>query len=412
MTEVQNASPGTTWGTMRVMLAPGALLVSREGPAILVADPATPGQDATVDGLLELSAAATRTAGEQTAPALVRSAAALLATAAPDDVPPLAMVTVDGNGLVVTLTAGMRMAITDAAGAIEVVDAEHSMLPVNRVVRDARQVSIAIDPSTLDADRRSNLSGGVVRAGGLLLVPGGHAFPVVDEQQHETHVDLAPAPPLDPPLEPPLEPLPLLEVPGEPPAAFEVFSLVQEMDDEVAAPPAPVAVAVAVEPEPDAPAAEAMVRGILCSRGHFNPPDARFCERCGISTVHQTHNVITGARPPLGVLVVDDGSVHSLITDYVIGRDPESADDVRAGRASALLLEDPELSLSRVHARLVLDGWEVRVEDAGSANGTFLADAGSQEWRRLEAELPTTITPGVRLRMGSRVLTFESHHRV
>ena len=65
-----------------------------------------------------------------------------------------------------------------------------------------------------------------------------------------------------------------------------------------------------------------------------------------------------------------------------------------------------------MHARLVLDGWEVRVEDAGSANGTFLADAGSDEWRRLEAGLPDHHHPGARLRMGSRVLTFESHHRV
>lgn len=154
-----------------------------------------------------------------------------------------------------------------------------------------------------------------------------------------------------------------------------------------------------------------MVEGIVCSRGHFTRPASRFCDRCGISMVQQTHNLVTGPRPPLGVLVLDDGSVHTLATDYVIGREPAVAEPVTAGVASPLLIEDDGLAMSRVHAHVVLDGWEVRVVDAHSANGTYVLEPGGAEWLRLEPGVPTTITAGSRVSMGGRTLTFESHQR-
>lgn len=160
------------------------------------------------------------------------------------------------------------------------------------------------------------------------------------------------------------------------------------------------------------PAAGAkIVQGIVCSRGHFNRPDGKFCARCGISMVHQTHNIVSGERPPLGVLVLDDGSVFALRDDLVIGREPEASADVLNGSAQPLLLDDTALTLSRVHARVILDGWEVRVEDAGSANGTYVMGPSADAWTRLEPEQPTTIEPGSRLSVGGRTLTFESHQR-
>lgn len=420
MTTTQEAG-GPGWSSMRVMLAPGSLLVAREGPGLLVSDPQGEAQESTTDKLLELCSGPGRTTPAPSGEALVRAVAALLATIGPADVPALALVTVEGEDLLVTLTRGMRLAVTDASGATELLDAASSLLPVNRVLGPGvAAVAIGPDPEHLDADRRSNLSGGVVRAGGLLLEPG----PPQEEgtTPPETLVDLTPPPP----------------APAQPAPTFTTFSLHDDepvvTDDASRVEPEPVAVSAggtglaaasqaSVERQAESmptpageeeagPVGEVMVRGIVCSRGHFNPPDARFCERCGISTVHQTHNVVTGIRPPLGVLVLDDGVVHPLAGDLVIGRAPEEADEVRSGRSTALALDDPELSLSRTHARLVLDGWEVRVEDAGSVNGTFLAEAGSEDWSRLEAGRPTTITPGARLRMGSRVLSFESHHRV
>jgi hypothetical protein len=151
------------------------------------------------------------------------------------------------------------------------------------------------------------------------------------------------------------------------------------------------------------------VRGILCSRGHMNDPKTRFCAVCGISMVHQTHDLVSGPRPPLGVIVLDDGSSFSLDNDYVIGRDPESSDLVRTGRARPLVIVDPTFQMSRVHARILLREWEVCVEDAGSANGTRILRPDSVEWTQLVPDDPTAITPGTRIGLSDRELVFDSH---
>lgn len=431
MTTKQETAHGAAWGSMRVMLAPGGMLVARQGQGVVVADPQGAAQDATTDRLLELLADTDPATPARSGADLVRAAAALLVTAAPSDVPPLALVTADEGDLLVTLTRGMRVAFTDESGGSQVVGADDSLLPVSRVLGSGVvAVALGTDPDQLEVDRRSNLANGVVRAGGLILEPAPQV--VEASSPPETLVDLVPPPPVDP--EPPApsfttfplhddEPSPVAEdapsrdsapepgasTDGDLPAQAPVEQ-VELIDDTRNRPD--VATGSPETEEPGDPGGEVMVRGIVCSRGHFNPPDARFCERCGISTVHQTHNVVTGVRPPLGVLVLDDGAVHPLARDLVVGRAPEEAEEVRSGRAAALVLDDPELSLSRTHARLVLDGWEVRIEDAGSVNGTFVAEPGTDEWVQLEAGRPTTITAGTRLRMGSRVLSFESHHRV
>ena len=137
----------------------------------------------------------------------------------------------------------------------------------------------------------------------------------------------------------------------------------------IATPPRPVAPEVAPAPHP---VDEGLVRvtGVYCKNGHFDDPSARYCAICGISMAQQTLLPRLGPRPPLGVLVLDDGSIFSLDTDYVIGRSPLREPDVAAGNARPLRIEDPNGVLSRAHARIRLDGWQVQVVDLGSANGT------------------------------------------
>jgi hypothetical protein len=152
-----------------------------------------------------------------------------------------------------------------------------------------------------------------------------------------------------------------------------------------------------------------VVQGIVCARGHFNDPDARFCAICGIAMVQQTHNLVSGVRPPLGVLVLDDGATFVLDGTYVIGREPEVSDLVRTGRARPLMIDDPKRRLSRVHAVVVVVDWEVRVEDAGSRNGTRIRRSESSEWQQLSPEGATPIEPGTRIGVGGRELVFDSH---
>lgn len=154
-----------------------------------------------------------------------------------------------------------------------------------------------------------------------------------------------------------------------------------------------------------------MVQGIQCSRGHFNHPQALYCSVCGISTVHQTRTLVSGPRPSLGILVLDDGSTFSLDGNYVIGRAPEVNGEVGAGRARPMVVTDDEHLISRAHAEVQLQGWDVIVDDLGSANGTFAWNPGDPQWTRLAPHQGFAVAPGGRVAVGRRTLVYESHHK-
>jgi pSer/pThr/pTyr-binding forkhead associated (FHA) protein len=125
--------------------------------------------------------------------------------------------------------------------------------------------------------------------------------------------------------------------------------------------------------------------------------------------VQQTHNLVTGPRPPLGVLVWDDASTYRLDRDYVVGREPEVDADVAAGRATPLTVDDEESTISRAHALIQLDGWDVQLVDRGSVNGTYVAAPGSRTWAPLTPYEPVLIVPGTRVQLGRRTFRFEAH---
>jgi len=155
-----------------------------------------------------------------------------------------------------------------------------------------------------------------------------------------------------------------------------------------------------------------IVHGILCEVGHFNHPKSLYCSSCGRSTVHRTRVPVSRPRPSLGVVVSDSGEIYSLDSDYVVGRDPTLEPAVQSGQARVLTLEDPERSVSRVHADIRLQDWDVYIVDRGSANGTFVATRDETEWRQLPPDAPHRITPGTRIAFGRRVMTYNSHHHV
>jgi catechol 2,3-dioxygenase-like lactoylglutathione lyase family enzyme len=165
-----------------------------------------------------------------------------------------------------------------------------------------------------------------------------------------------------------------------------------------------------VEPDPEPDGAD-LVEGILCSREHLSNPAAPYCSVCGISLVHRTHNVVRGPRPPLGVLVFDDGSTYTLDHGYVLGRQPDDDPLVVRGERRPLVVDDPDRSVSRVHGEVVLDGWDVRVVDRGSANGTFVFDAEQEAWHQLTPDQAVTIAPSTRVAVGNRTFVFETPHQ-
>lgn len=154
--------------------------------------------------------------------------------------------------------------------------------------------------------------------------------------------------------------------------------------------------------------AAAHVRGVLCPVEHLNDPRARYCSSCGRAMVH-TRLEVEGVRPPLGVLVLDDGRTFGLATDYVVGRHPEDDGEVAAGRKRPLALTDS--AVSTIHAEFILRDWDVQVVDRASRNGTFVSEDDGETWQRLDADEPRTIRPGAQVSFASRIATFETSHR-
>ena len=103
-------------------------------------------------------------------------------------------------------------------------------------------------------------------------------------------------------------------------------------------------------------------------------------------------------------LVADNGARTLLDRPYVFGREPQQDPSVIAGEASPVRFEDPEHLISRIQAYVFVDGLTVTIEDAGSANGTYISAPGAAEWTRLDSE-PARLPVGWSIRMGRRVLT-------
>jgi FHA domain-containing protein len=190
---------------------------------------------------------------------------------------------------------------------------------------------------------------------------------------------LAPPPPGE--AEPPRAPLPVVST--EPPPA-----------------------ALVKEPEDTRP----KVKGYLCKNGHLNDPRVQFCALCGVRMAQQTGVLLEGVRPPLGLLVFDNGATVSLDADYLLGREPETDERVRSGQFRPLLVVDQTGGVSRRHAEIRLEGWDVVLVDIGSANGTLVAPRGAPAWASLVPGQPVQLMPGMAVRMGSRQFAFESPH--
>lgn len=153
---------------------------------------------------------------------------------------------------------------------------------------------------------------------------------------------------------------------------------------------------------------EALVDGVLCARNHFNDPNVQYCRQCGIAMVQLTQRIQKGPRPPLGVLLLDDGTGFTLDKDYVVGREPVLDGDVAAGRARPLRIPDPGGTVSRLHLRISLIGWQVEARDMNASNATVVRFPDGRE-QRLERGDSTIIPPGTRVSVGHRSLQYQSY---
>lgn len=379
----------------------GEGVVAHLGGAIVVALPDSAEHRATTRSVIDTATAAVSSGGVT----VVRRLAGVLGDVDAADVPPLAVIADAGeDGEVAVLLHGDADLVVHTSGASERLTGSSAATWVDRVVPagwDRIEVmATGVEPPPFDP--LVDLRGGSVLGSGVSIVTSAALSATSPTGDPGTPADpVVPAPP----------PPPMATPAPEEPRTFVAVSLDEPDDEPVERAPLAVvtadlpAEAVAAQAE-DAPAT---VLGILCKNDHFNDPDVLYCGICGISTVQETRNLVEGPRPALGVLVLDDGATFLVDDHYVIGREPDHAPEVRSGDARPLPLADTQRTLSRVHAKVVLDGWQVTVVDAGSANGTFVATPDAQEWTRLVPDTPTPIRPGTHLLVGHRTFVFESH---
>lgn len=405
--EAQGSAPPS----FRLRVAPGNGLVARFGDCVLVVgDDADDIAESLFAVLVDLTEE--RLPGD-VLPARMRGA---VSDRAPKQVPAFVAVAPGRAGLAVILSPGTQVTWSDGEATHTITGAKPPEWVDCVVPWEVGQVAIGLGTAKLaEPDPRVDLGQGVVP--GVVAVVEWAKAPTAAPPEAPARAPAA-APAAAPPE--PAGPA----SPAEPPQAdaelrptpFEIIDLgdggsvearsrlsVASHAEEASAPPVSVA--------PSDPGVQPpLVDGKHCVRNHFNHPLARYCVICGIDFHQQTVQVVKGQRPPLGILIFDDGAAFTLDADYIIGREPELDPDVVGRRARPLIVADPQRHLGRVHAEIQLQGWDVVITDRGSANGTFVFVPGSTGWAQLPARQPTLLGPGVHVALGSRTFVFESHH--
>ncbi|WP_413600677.1 FHA domain-containing protein [Curtobacterium sp. Curtsp57] len=150
--------------------------------------------------------------------------------------------------------------------------------------------------------------------------------------------------------------------------------------------PAPVSDTSEVPPQPSASVPPPPAAPSRPSPGPADGLEARIAAAPPVAAPGLPQLVFTTGQ----TLVVREGTV-------LLGRRPE--DIAAAEGAAAFALDDPDRSMSRVHAAVVFGAAGLRVVDRGSGNGTVLR-RGDREDRCPEG-LPVELVPGDELWFGS-----------
>lgn len=381
----------------------GQGVVARYGALVAVTDGRAPGPD-----LLLSAVAETAEAGGDGSDLVIRAARAALG-APPQAAWACAGVTADG-GLAV-LVHGYAAATVRAGDGPEVTLAvSDSKLPVSRAFTGETVTAILVIGGAAPPDERFRLGDGVVQGGGIALT--------ATADRPQARLRPPDAPPARPqPAQPqpvqPQAPLPgrgWADVPDVSQTALD-GNVTNAIDDpgQVGWHPPTLGTPAVGTPLASRPAEEAahdavLVDGVLCANGPFNDPRARSCRQCGIGMEQPPRHFDRRPRPALGELIIDDGTRVTLDGDYVLGREPALDGDVLAGRARPLRINDPNGTVSRLHLKISLVGWQVEVSDLGSANGSVLHMPDGE--RTLAPFEPAAIEPGARIGIGHRSMQY------
>jgi len=169
-------------------------------------------------------------------------------------------------------------------------------------------------------------------------------------------------------------------------------------------PPLPTRSQWAAVPAANRPA----VQGLRCPRGHFNHPRAAACSLCGLPLAAGTPQV-SGPRPPIGILLADDGSIWALDRGCLIGAEPETAAELQGSALQAIAMKaGPNHTMAAVQAEVQVRGWSAFLVDRAAAGGTFVQGPAAKDWVQLSPGEQRELPNGSHLSCGGRVLTYLS----
>jgi pSer/pThr/pTyr-binding forkhead associated (FHA) protein len=164
---------------------------------------------------------------------------------------------------------------------------------------------------------------------------------------------------------------------------------------------------------------------LRCSLGHDNPEGSAFCDECGERLTPASSDVAldmstAGAAPMASVSAPAMATVApvAVATPKLVVQPDEATFDV-GGKSEVLIgREDPvsniypdidltphggeEGGVSRVHAKLLINGSQYLIEDQNSTNFTFV------NRQKLAPKTPTPIKDGDEIRLGRVVLKFQT----
>ena len=375
----------------------GRGLVARRGGLVVLSDGLDPGPDpllAALDAVADSGGDGAALVRAGTRAALERGGG-----------PAWACAGVTFGGEVAVFAHGEAAALVSVDGGPEAeVTAGGSMTPVTRTLTGAVVTVRLVIDATAAPDPRLRLDAGIVFGGGVMLT-------VTQEKSHSP-IPNGPYATVEPTTIPSMEQARIAAEPdaeswfrAEARPSGPTMRVTETDNARTYGPPEePIADISTMRLERLGVVEPVVVDGAMCARMHFNAPDAMFCRECRVSMREVARNTRRRPRPPLGVLLVDDGRGYLLDRDYVIGREPLLDGDVAAGRAAPLPIIDAEGSVSRLHLRVSLVGWRVEVRDLGSANGSVLYRAGGP--RALAAVDVVVLDPGARVGVGRRGVQF------